>query len=99
MTSTLNYSEYMTHDLDTMTAAAPNSDQLYSVPKSLVIFFFISYGGVSIVAVLGNILVITVICAFKTMRSVTNLFIANLAYVLTIIYNFQRLYYIILFNH
>jgi hypothetical protein len=92
MTSTLNYSEYMTRELDTMTAAAPNSDQLYSVPKSLVIFFFISYGCVSIVAVLGNILVITVICAFKTMRSVTNLFIANLAYVYTIIIQLSILF-------
>ncbi|XP_036357850.1 neuropeptide Y receptor type 2-like isoform X2 [Octopus sinensis] len=52
---------------------------LYEVPTGLVVILAMLYGAISILAVLGNGLVILVIVKNKRMQTVTNLFISNLA--------------------
>ena len=55
-----------------------NSEDLFLFPSSLSTFFIILYGVTSMVAVTGNLLVIYVVI-FRKMKTVTNMFIANLA--------------------
>lgn len=52
---------------------------LYDVPVGLIILLSIFYGSISIIAVVGNSLVIWIVGTTKQMQTVTNLFIANLA--------------------
>ncbi|CAB3374084.1 Hypothetical predicted protein [Cloeon dipterum] len=53
---------------------------LYQVPTAMVVLLSICYGAISVVAVVGNSLVIWVIvCSRRMQRSATNCFIANLA--------------------
>ena len=59
---------------DTISSSGP----LYQFPASLTCFFIILYVVTSIVAVTGNCLVIYVVLR-KRLKTVTNLFIANLA--------------------
>lgn len=54
-------------------------DVLYEVPVGFVILLSIFYGSISIIAVIGNSLVIWIVATTRQMQSVTNLFIANLA--------------------
>lgn len=51
----------------------------FQVPVGILILLAILYGSISILAVLGNTLVIIVILKSKKMQSITNIFIANLA--------------------
>ena len=51
---------------------------LYYVPPGLVVLLSVVYGAVSLVAVVGNVLVILVITTNRRMHTVTNFFIANL---------------------
>ncbi|KAL4239599.1 7 transmembrane receptor (rhodopsin) [Mactra antiquata] len=53
--------------------------KMYEVPVSLVVILAILYGSISIIAVIGNGLVIVVIAKDKRMQTVTNIFIGNLA--------------------
>ena len=52
---------------------------IYHVPTGIVVLLAVLYGSVSLVAVLGNGLVIFVIAKNRKMQTVTNIFIANLA--------------------
>lgn len=52
---------------------------LYDVPLSVTVLLSILYGGISVIAVIGNTLVIWIVATSKQMQTVTNLFIANLA--------------------
>jgi hypothetical protein len=53
---------------------------LYEVPTAMVVLLSICYGAISVVAVIGNSLVIWIIVSSRRMqRSATNCFIANLA--------------------
>lgn len=52
---------------------------LYEVPTSLVVLLSFFYGSISLVAVVGNALVMWVVATSKKMHTVTNYFIANLA--------------------
>jgi len=52
---------------------------LYSPPTGIIVLLSVFYGAISLVAVLGNSLVIFIVCTSKRMQSVTNYFIANLA--------------------
>nr|AKQ63034.1 orphan G-protein coupled receptor 24 [Platynereis dumerilii] len=54
-------------------------DDLYYVPPGLVVLLSFLYGSISLLAVVGNTLVITVIAKNKSMQTVTNFYIANLA--------------------
>lgn len=51
----------------------------FQVPIGILILLYILYGAISIAAVIGNTLVIYIVVTAKRMRTVTNMFIANLA--------------------
>ena len=52
---------------------------LYPVPVSIIILLAFLYGSISLAAIIGNSLVISVVIINKKMQTVTNIFIANLA--------------------
>lgn len=52
---------------------------LYDVPVGMIFFLSICYGTISLLAVVGNGLVIWIVATTRQMQTVTNLFIANLA--------------------
>lgn len=54
-------------------------DILYQVPAGVIVLLSIFYGSISIIAVIGNSLVIWIVATTRQMQTVTNLFIANLA--------------------
>lgn len=54
-------------------------DILYEVPVGIIVLLSIFYGSISIIAVIGNSLVIWIVATTRQMQTVTNLFIANLA--------------------
>lgn len=56
-----------------------NHPKIYNVPVSIVVILAILYGSISLIAIIGNGLVILVIARDKRMQTVTNIFIANLA--------------------
>jgi leucokinin receptor len=56
-----------------------SNSQLFYVPVGLVVLLSVVYGSISIIAVIGNILVILVIATNRRMQTVTNFFIANLS--------------------
>ncbi|ODM92526.1 Tachykinin-like peptide receptor 99D, partial [Orchesella cincta] len=56
-----------------------DSGDLYQVPLSIIIVLSILYGGISATALIGNLLVLWVVMVSRRMRTVTNMFIANLA--------------------
>lgn len=53
--------------------------ELYQVPPYMVVLLSICYGSISVLATVGNGLVIWVIIGSRRMRNVTNCYIANLA--------------------
>ena len=53
---------------------------IYEIPNSIVIILSILYGIIILTALLGNALVIYVVIASPRMRTVTNFYIANLAF-------------------
>ncbi|GAB0091732.1 prolactin-releasing peptide receptor [Sergentomyia squamirostris] len=55
-------------------------DLLYDVPVGIVVLLSIFYGTISILAVIGNGLVIWIVATTRQMQTVTNFFIANLAF-------------------
>lgn len=73
------------------------ADILYDVPVGIIILLSIFYGSISIIAVIGNSLVIWIVATTRQMQTVTNLFIANLALADVVIgmfvIPFQVLYY------
>ncbi|CAL8085984.1 unnamed protein product [Orchesella dallaii] len=54
-------------------------DELYNVPLSIIVLLSLLYGGISVAALIGNMLVLWVVTISRRMRTVTNMFIANLA--------------------
>lgn len=54
-------------------------DTLYDVPVGIIVLLSIFYGSISVMAVVGNSLVIWIVATTRQMQTVTNLFIANLA--------------------
>ena len=57
----------------------PADEDFFAVPTGIVVLLAILYGSISLIAVLGNGLVILVIAKNNKMQTVTNIFIANLA--------------------
>ncbi|XP_055841687.1 neuropeptide Y receptor type 2 [Episyrphus balteatus] len=55
-------------------------EKLYSAPAEIVALLSVFYGGISIIAIVGNTLVIWVVATTRQMRTVTNMYIANLAF-------------------
>ena len=60
--------------------ANPIEINIYKVPPSLIVILSIFYAFIILVALLGNILVIYVVIVSPRMRTVTNFYIANLAF-------------------
>lgn len=56
-----------------------SADVLYDVPVGLVVLLSVFYGTISVLAVIGNSLVIWIVLTTKQMQTITNMFIANLA--------------------
>ena len=54
-------------------------ERLYSAPVEIVALLSIFYGTISIIAIIGNVLVIWIVASTRQMRTVTNMYIANLA--------------------
>ncbi|CAG5040172.1 unnamed protein product [Parnassius apollo] len=54
-------------------------DTLYDVPTGMIVLLSFLYGSISVLAVVGNFLVMWVVATSRRMQSVTNCFIANLA--------------------
>ncbi|XP_058130512.1 RYamide receptor-like [Anopheles ziemanni] len=54
-------------------------ESLYKVPVGLLVLLSVFYGTISILAVIGNSLVIWIVVTTKQMQTITNMFIANLA--------------------
>ncbi|XP_023289371.1 RYamide receptor [Orussus abietinus] len=54
-------------------------DDLYDVPAGLIALLSVCYGSISVLAVVGNSLVMWIVATSRRMQSVTNCFIANLA--------------------
>lgn len=52
---------------------------LYDVPVSIIVLLSMFYGTISVMAVVGNTLVIWIVTSSRRMHNVTNLYIANLA--------------------
>ena len=67
--SVLLANQTMTEDID-----------IYEIPPSLVIILSIFYGIIILTALVGNALVIYVVVVSPRMRTVTNFYIANLAF-------------------
>ncbi|TMW48066.1 hypothetical protein DOY81_006857 [Sarcophaga bullata] len=55
-------------------------ERLYSAPVEIVVLLSIFYGTISIIAIIGNVLVIWIVASTRQMRTVkANMYIANLA--------------------
>ena len=57
-----------------------NVTEIYKVPKSIVIILCAFYAFIILTAVIGNVFVIYVVVVSQRMRTVTNFYIANLAF-------------------
>ncbi|XP_033228072.1 RYamide receptor-like [Belonocnema kinseyi] len=55
-------------------------DDLYEVPAGIIALLSVCYGSISVLAVVGNSLVMWIVATSRRMQSVTNCFIANLAF-------------------
>lgn len=55
------------------------TERLYDVPTGMIVLLSLLYGSISVLAVVGNFLVMWVVGTSRRMQSVTNCFIANLA--------------------
>jgi len=66
-------------EVTTNSTSGHDKDGLFYVPPGLVALLSVIYGSVSVVAVVGNLLVIVVVLVSARMRTVTNYFIANLS--------------------
>ncbi|QQP57560.1 Neuropeptide receptor A23, partial [Caligus rogercresseyi] len=65
--------------MNTTTISEGTGNQIYDVPTGIVVLLSIFYGGISLIAVLGNALVIFIVSTSSRMKSIINYFICNLA--------------------
>ncbi|XP_013189300.1 RYamide receptor [Amyelois transitella] len=71
--STMEEYSYIAHN------ATDSYDTLYDVPTGMIVLLSFLYGSISVLAVVGNFLVMWVVATSRRMQSVTNCYIANLA--------------------
>ena len=71
------FTTYVSQSFENTTSSVGGSD-LYYVPPALVVLLSVLYGSVSAISIVGNLLVIMVVCRYKSMQTVTNFFIVNL---------------------
>ena len=73
MMTTLN------NDSKQLNGTLAQEDTLYAFPPYFIVILSLLYGAISLVAVVGNSLVILVVARNRSMQNVTNFFIANLS--------------------
>ena len=73
-----SYNDKIKNDYDY--ASNTIETDIYKVPTSLVVVLSVFYGFIILIALLGNVLVIYVVIVSRRMRTVTNFYIANLAF-------------------
>ncbi|XP_040568588.1 tachykinin-like peptides receptor 99D [Lepeophtheirus salmonis] len=61
------------------TTISEGAEQIYAVPTGIVILLSLFYGGISLIAILGNALVIFIVRTSSRMKSIINCYICNLA--------------------
>ncbi|XP_049942603.1 neuropeptide Y receptor type 1-like [Schistocerca serialis cubense] len=76
MNCSLSLNSCWTHDV---VAANGSDSSLYDVPGGVVALLSLCYGSISVLAVVGNSLVMWIVATSRRMQNVTNCFIANLA--------------------
>ncbi|CAG9560491.1 unnamed protein product [Danaus chrysippus] len=76
-TRNITIKEYLSHNGTNDTYNS--SDTLYDVPTGMIVLLSFLYGSISVLAVVGNLLVMWVVATSRRMQSVTNCYIANLA--------------------
>lgn len=78
---TANLTAELTENLDNRTVDESQSsvNTLYDVPVHLIVLLALAYGLVSLTAVIGNSIVLWFVVRSRKLRTVTNIFIANLA--------------------
>ncbi|CAH1391291.1 unnamed protein product [Nezara viridula] len=70
---------WLWHD-NNLSFYVPYEDEtLYEVPGGIIVLLSVFYGTISVVAVVGNFLVMWIVATSRRMQNVTNCFIANLA--------------------
>ncbi|XP_026685232.1 RYamide receptor-like [Diaphorina citri] len=74
-----NKSDSDGHDTTTNQTFISSVLGIYKVPTSIIILLSVFYGTISVLAVVGNFLVIWIVATSRRMQNVTNCFIANLA--------------------
>ncbi|XP_043276469.1 RYamide receptor isoform X2 [Venturia canescens] len=75
----LNATYWLSNIIDNNTLIYDEYDDLYDVPAGIIVLLSLCYGSISILAVVGNFLVMWIVATSRRMQSVTNCFIANLA--------------------
>ena len=75
-----NFLKQTNKTIDNKQECFTNENGIYEIPNSLVIILSILYGIIILTALLGNTLVIYVVIVSPRMRTVTNFYIANLAF-------------------
>lgn len=60
-------------------SSCPFAESMFEVPTNLLILLSLLYGSISLIAVIGNALVIWIVVTTRQMHTVTNFFIGNLA--------------------
>jgi hypothetical protein len=76
-TSNSNVVDYM--NSSSLLADDDTYQSLYEVPTGVTALLSLFYGSISVIAVVGNSLVMWIVATSRRMQNVTNCFIANLA--------------------
>lgn len=69
----------LTNQTELNTTDESNVNTLYDVPLYLIVLMALAYGFLALTAVLGNSIVLWFVVRSRKLRTVTNIFIANLA--------------------
>nr|XP_024215932.1 neuropeptide Y receptor type 1-like [Halyomorpha halys] len=70
---------WLWHDNNISFYVPYEDETLYEVPGGIIVLLSVFYGTISVVAVVGNFLVMWIVATSRRMQNVTNCFIANLA--------------------
>jgi leucokinin receptor len=77
LTSTLSVKDYIY--MNESLSDGDTLQSLYEVPTGVTALLSLFYGSISVIAVVGNSLVMWIVATSRRMQNVTNCFIANLA--------------------
>ncbi|XP_023337479.1 RYamide receptor [Eurytemora carolleeae] len=74
------YEYCLNSDLEAFVICDPIKPPVYKVPLSIILVLSLCYGAISLLSILGNTFIIYVIVISRRMQTVTNMYIANLAF-------------------